>query len=173
MGKLGERRGGEEGSRARVPERTRFQFRGLLPFPSRRGLPGLLCPGPRLGSICRGLGFELGAGRTLPPPAHAPPHGVCACAGSTRAGLSPGDSQKPPNPESGAPESVHCITVSSRRRDSSPRPQSGSDARLRGLLCRTWRSVEISLLQLRYRGREEATWFLPLHFHLKLSHFRP
>lgn len=76
-------------------------------------------------------GFELGAGRALTPPAHAPPRGVCACACSTRAGFSVGDSQQPPHLESGAPKSVNCIIVSSRRRESVPGPQSGSGAGLR------------------------------------------
>lgn len=48
------------GSWARVHERTQFQFRGLLPFSSRRGLPGLPCPGPRLGRASPGLNWPLG-----------------------------------------------------------------------------------------------------------------
>lgn len=59
-GKLGERRGEEEGFWARVHERTQFQFRGLLPFSSRQGLPGLLRPGPRLRRTCPGLNWPLG-----------------------------------------------------------------------------------------------------------------
>lgn len=56
---LGERRGGKEGSWARVHKRTQFQFRGLL-FSSRRGLPGLLRPGTRLRRARPGLNWPLG-----------------------------------------------------------------------------------------------------------------
>lgn len=41
--------------------------------------------------------------------------------------------------------------------------------RVKGLLCRTCRPVEISLLQLQYCGREEAAWFPPSHLCLELA----
>lgn len=65
-GKLGERRGGEEGSQARAHEGTQFQLHGQLPLPGCQELPGLLLPGPRLGRTSVGLNQAVGKLCLLP-----------------------------------------------------------------------------------------------------------
>lgn len=125
-------------SQARAHEMTHSRLAVSSLSPAAKGCLG----SGALGRTWQDLrGFEPGAQRALPPPAHAPPGGVCACAGSARAGRSPA---APPRsrPPHGAPrkrvesQKVGIALLEPWEERSSPGPRCGLVQGLRDL-CRT------------------------------------